>query len=497
MKEKFYKNMTISNKVRYIYKQKNKQELKNMFLADILKNFKREYVISEYVYIETTTKNTYKFKDLELVNILKIKPVSNDNILLCLRKNNILIYDYIVKKFQGFHRTKIEEIVKLFLDGGCILKRNREFVYVSNRLSEFVLVFDFHNNSLENILNKNLIEVGDNFLVIENDKIKSIDEEVSIDTNVLKKQFKYLDSYTYDINLYKDDIVNNFIDYKVLDIKKNSILINTKNYKYLVNDYNISSIKDRKNIPLPTNCNRSIDKTNDSIDFDEITFEEMYKTNILVKDFYSDYIKAIEYVNKLGLSIRVITKFILDSNLYELYSFLISDIIYYGNVIYDNYMNGEMIVKTNRFYYLIKENIITNIKNLYKEDIEECSLEFRTFKKYNIEKKDILDLDIKDKIRDYISFKKINSLKVSEHAAERFSERISKKNLIIDREQDIKNDIYKNGEVMLGTYYTDTKLVKGQKNVYVLNDIEIISVWKINYFMENLLDRYFKQVNSF
>ena len=42
----------------------------------------------------------------------------------------------------------------------------------------------------------------------------------------------------------------------------------------------------------------------------------------------------------------------------------------------------------------------------------------------------------------------------------------------------------------MGTYFKDTKLVKGLKNVYIIDNNYIISVWRINPVIEKIGERY-------
>lgn len=496
------KNISLSNKVKCLCTNKNSFELIESIVEDIKSEGTRCYKRNEYYYYETKN-NTYKFKDNVLINMFKKKPISNEEIVKSLKEEDIIIMDYIVDMFVGIKKDKILEVVKLYIDSCSISKRTLEEIYISNKLSEVILVFDYYNNSLEKILNNQFQEIK-HPLMISNDKIVISYEHDIEPKKILTKEdicnrLSYFDSYVYDVDKCKNDILNNYVSYKVIDKSRNAISIYTTRYIYSVIDYNVVGVRGEDGLPIPTNSIKRYNNSPLNVEAfkGELDLNYDYITNVTTKSFYNSYLKAMTYINRLGLSIRVIIKFILDTNLLELYKFITSDIFYYGVVKYDNYLNNEMIIVTNRFCYIIKNSVIINIKTIQYEEIDECSIEFKTFRRGVIKKEKIVDLDIKDTVRNYITKDHIDGLRINKHAKKRFQERISKKNSLEDQEYKIKRDIYKHGKVMLGTYYLNTKLIKGLKNVYVLSNNEIVSIWRCNDVIENINNRYYKQVEVF
>lgn len=499
-KIKLPKRIEYSKKIKELYYDKNKYDLYEMIKKDIFSNFKKQYKYKEYFYIETNNNIIYKFLNNKLINIFSKKQINNNDIIKKLLKENIFISNEVSNKFDNIPIKKINEIIKKFLKKGKVNKKNNEFVYVENKLEEVILVFDYYNLYLENIIKYDFKKIDSNFyLSLEKDKIIIIKKDMKDFKKIekIKNQLIYLDSYNYDIDFYKNDIINNIQDYNKLNNLDNVVNVYTNKYIYTISNYNITSIKDKNNLPMPTKItNNNIDKDLSFL-HNELKINKEYLCNISIKNFYGNYIKAKEYIEKTGLSIRVLTKFITKNNFEELYKYLISDIIYFGTILYDDYINSNLVILTNRFYYLIKDNVIIDIKNINKKNIEECSIPFIPIIQNNIMKNTILNLDIKDKIRDFITYESILSLKIGNHAQQRFNERISKNDIFQNKEDVLKNDIYKYGEVMLGTYYLNSKLIKGKKFVYVLTNNEIVSIWKINDFIQNLSDRYFKQIKSF
>ena len=48
----------------------------------------------------------------------------------------------------------------------------------------------------------------------------------------------------------------------------------------------------------------------------------------------------------------------------------------------------------------------------------------------------------------------------------------------------------------MGTYYNNTKLIKGLKNVYIIDNYNIISVWRINPVIEDIGERYLNLIEE-
>lgn len=480
--------MILSDKIKFIYKNQNLQDLKENLKRDIIKNFKKQYSSKNRIQIITKQQKTYIFDGMVLEDVINKKSLSNEEIVKNLIKKRIRIYPTIINKFYEIGENKILEIIEKFVNGCYIIYRNATNVIVKNNLFDLLLKFDYHNNILIDIITNKYEEIEDNQISIALDKF-IINKDNKNNNNFLEK-IEFLNSYLYDINEFKDDIINNFISYK--NLTNNSILVNSKNYIYTIKDYNIISIKNNKEI-LPTKFIEK--KTNkDILSKLNISMNKEYYCDISIEQYYGNYMKANEYCEKMGISIKVLIKFRLDNNANELFRFLTKDICLYGQVIYDNYLENFIVVSTNRFIYVIKEGVLLNIYSIEGEEIEECSYNFPNLQKAIIRKNDILDLDINDKVRNYISYKDILNLNICDHVRIRYEERISKTKQLDDELQCLKNDIYKNGKVILGTYYLSTKLVQTKKYVYVINKNEIISIWKINKFINEIHDRYFNEV---
>lgn len=489
------RHINISAKIKLIYPNKNKNEIIKNILNDLNNNFKNKYKKNNCIFLETTSKKIYKINNNILENVLNNIPYSNDEIIFNINTKDIIIPNYIYNKFININNNKLKEIINIFIKNCNLIKRNKEFVYLNNKLFDVILVIDYNNNFLEDIYDENLNTIENNSLIINNDKI--IKKNQSVDNfdrkNIFLKQINLLKSYTYNEKNFIKDIKNNLIELNIIENLENAFQLTTTNNKYIISNYNITNIMTCDDIPLITN--KKVLNKEKNINLDNLFDMEInpnFLTNYSIEKLYNNYIKAKEYLNSLGLSIKVITKFILDNNLKELFQFLIDDMIFYGQILYDDYINNIMIIKTSRFYYYIKNNIILDLRLANKKSIENCEISFKTLKE-NI-KNQILDLDIKDKVRNYICYEDIQNLKLNKHIIERYKQRISKKDIYV-KEKDIKNDIYKNGEVFIGTYYLNTTLIKGQKYIYVLNNEELISIWKINDFINDLNYNYLKKLS--
>lgn len=493
------KKINYSQKIKEIYCDKNKYDLYDMIKKDISNKSNTRYKKNNFTYIETPNKIVYKFNKNELINIFSNTPINDEEIVESLLINQIKISPKVLKLFGNIPIKKINEIIVNYLKKAEVTKKEDEFIYLENKIEEVVLIFDYHNLYLENILNYDLSHIEVNhYLVLEKDKIKIIKKDMKEVDKIskLKLQLIYLDSYNYDINRFKKDILKNLKDYTINNNQGTLLTLYTEKYIYTVLDYNIISIRNKNNIPIPTKTNSKAKSVNLGLINFDFELNETFVCNNNIKKVYGNYIKAKDYLEKLGISIRVLTKFITEKNFQELFQFIISDLVYYGTYVYEDYLNNNSIILSNRFMYILKENVIIDIKTPLGEEIKECSLLFKPMIKSSIKKNNILNLDIKDNIRDFITYDSILSLKIAKHAKKRFNERVSKNDAFEIKEDIFKNDIYKYGEVMLGTYYYNSKLIKGKKFVYVITNNEIISIWKINDFIDSLGDRYFKKIKS-
>lgn len=458
--------------------------------------------------------------------IIKIKDTTSKENLYCINKNEAGIRGYIsqekfkgildliklekrirnlkyiicqevIDKFKNKNIKKIYEVVDIFLQNGKIKILNDEIAELSMKIYDIKFLINYKKQTINEVIHEKNKEIKNNSIYFVKGKATILeDENVKEDELIFKKQvfleqIELLEGNNIDKKMVIEDIKNNLKEIKLIEGEEDKINIVTANYEYEIINYNIRKVKTLSN-------NINIFKEESVIENDikeEVNIvnisEKEFLTNMKVINLYGSIKSAKNYVNKLGVSIKVICKFITEDNISELYNFMADDIIYYGTVLYDNYIDNCMIIKTKRFYYLIKNNVIINIKTINKEDIKECSIPFRKIKdKFVTEKKCILDLEIGDRVRNIISQNTINSLVMKEHAKERYLERISKNVDLTKVEAEIKKDIYKNGVVCMGTYYKNTKLIKGYKYIYIINNNYIISVWKINSKIENIENRY-------
>lgn len=480
--------INFSAKMEFLYSN-YKDEIKD----DLTRNVTKQYKKKQFLYLETK-ESIYKFMNSTLLNIISKKEYTNDEVLSKLKNNYLIISKNILNKFHCVSEKKLREVITTFVKKCVIVKIDSEHVFLKNNLNEPILSIDYHNNYVENMyLSSN--KKDSNFFSIKKDKIiiaQSISKSPSIENFI--NQFCYLDSCVYNIKKYYKDITEN---YKEITKEGEKIYVYTSNYIYTIEHYNVVNIAEPNGIVLTKASYIKFLKENiDNVFYNFKPISE-YITLKTIKDFYGSLIKAYEYISKLGISIRVITKFTTENNNFkELFDFIISDIVNYGVIQYDNFMTGDMIISTNRFFYLIKEGVVLNILNRNKEEILQCTLPFKPVMD-NCNKKDsILDLDINDTLRDYVPIKDILSLIPGKHVIERFTQRIARNNDVFSWGEDIKRDIYKFGTVMLGTYYKDTKLIRGHKYVYVISDKKIISIWQPNEFIDELNKRYFETINN-
>ena len=481
-------NIIFSAKIELLF-----QNNKELIREDLTNNIVNKYKKKQYIYIETK-EYVYKLMNNSLLNIITKKDYSDEEILLKLTNGTFKISKNVSKKFNRISDRKLKEVIKLFSNKCTIIKKSAEHIYIKSNLHDSIISFDYHNNYVEKIyMSKNKKEWD--FYTIKKDKITMTNntQQKEPDINNFIEQLFYLESYCYNIKKYRQDISQN---HKEIEKKDNKIFVSTNNYIYTIENYNIIDISDRSNIKYPKAAYVNLRKENVLDIFYNYKTDPKYITLQTVQSLYRDFKKAQEYIYKLGLSVRVITRFNTDNNFRELIDFLVADIVNYGIIQYDNFDKGDMIISTNRFFYLIKEGVILNILNKNKEDIPECSLIFKPTLEYTEKKNSILELEINDAIRDYIPFNEILALKPGNHVIDRFTERIAKNNDVFYWGEDIKKDIYTFGTVMLGTYYQETQLIRGRKYVYVISERRIISIWQPNEFIDYLNKKLFQTVNN-
>lgn len=440
------------------------------------------------VYIKKSVCRTQE----ETVETGSVEPQDEIDIVLLtdkIKSHPCHIDEYIISKFKNKNKKKINEVISRFVGEGRVKEVSNGLAYYEHNQHDIFLVIDFHNNIIKDIVDyKEKKSVEDNTILIKKDKMRltSVKEETHIRKDVLLCQLDLLASDIVDAGEAKQDIQNHFCSAE-MDEEEENLIIETKNCKYVLHQYNIVDVIPQGDFSLSPAPPLKFD------DFSALVVGEQnaeYMTKVKIQDFYEG--KAHKYLYKFGLSIKVITKFNTEgNNINDLYDFLMEDIMRFGYVLYDNYMENCMIIKTRRFYYLVKNSVIINIKDSRQNAIEECSIPFKkVYVKEQSEKTQILDLDIGDRIRDYITYDTIHRLKMKHHAIERYKERISRKKDPSFIEMAVKQDIYKHGTIYMGTYFKDTKLVKGLKNVYIIDNNYIISVWRINPVIEKIGERY-------
>ena len=169
------KEIELSEKVRFIYRNHNEDELKDKFITDINKNYKGIYSNKGQKHIVTKNNKIYVFNKNVLEDILTTTPLSNKDIINKLMSSTILICDECLSKIIGVGEKKITEVIYKFLQDAIIIKRNRKNIYIQNKYFDVVLVFDFHNCILEDILDYNSKNIKNKQIKIENDKFKIVD----------------------------------------------------------------------------------------------------------------------------------------------------------------------------------------------------------------------------------------------------------------------------------------------------------------------------------
>jgi hypothetical protein len=497
---KILQDIRVGEYVQFLYPELSKEELEKKLKEQIKKDYDfyteskkgNQKLINIY-----TTKNIYQVKNQTIINQFdRLKAqIKSYNLEDEIKSKRYIIHPQVIDKFRNKNLMKIEEVLYRFIEEGEIRSLKENGVELIHKRQEVTLIIDFHNDIIRDIITYRRNPIDNNSIIIEGEKMKvdTKKEEERIRYEVFINQLNLLDSNIINAKEAINDIKENLINIDVEE-EKERLCVETKNCLYVIENYNIVNIYPKQGFIIGKP---------EPIELDDFTLftannqNNEYLMRMPVVELYNDIDTARKYMYLLGLSIKVITKFITDDNIRELYNFLVEDIVNFGYVLYDNYMDNCKIIKTRRFYYLIKNDVIINIKTLQQENISECSIRFqRVYIKDKTEKTNILDLEVGDRVRDYITFDVVNNLRLKEHAKERYRERISKKVDSSLVELIIKQDIYKNGTVYMGTYYNNTKLIKGLKNIYIIDNYNIISVWRINPSIENIGERYMNLIEE-
>lgn len=496
---KMLQNIRVGEYVQFLYPELSKEELEEKLKKQIKQDYDfhteikkgNQKLINIY-----TTRNIYQIKNQTIINQFdRLKTeIKNYNLKNEIKNKQYIIHPRVIEKFKNKNLNKIEEVLYKFIQEGEVRTVKENQVEVVHKQQDVALIIDFHNDVIKDIITYRRHPIGSNSIIVEGEKMKvdTKGDEESVRREVFLNQLNLLDSNIINVKEAIKDIEENLINIEV-DEGKEILYVKTRNCLYVVKNYNIIDIQPNPGFTLSKPVPLELG------DFTLLTANKQnseYIMKIPVVKFYGDIGKTKKYMYQLGLSIRVITKFVTDNNIRELYNFLIEDIIN-GYLLYDNYMDNCKIIKTRRFFYLIKNDVIINIKTPQQENIPECSIRFqRVFVKNKTEKINILDLEVGDRVRDYVTFEAINNLRMKEHAKKRYKERISTKEDPSRIEFIIKQDIYRYGTVYMGTYYNNTKLIKGLKNIYIIDNHNIISVWRINPSIEYIGERYMNLIDE-
>ncbi|QUH22117.1 hypothetical protein [Alkaliphilus sp. B6464] len=414
--------------------------------------------------------------------------ITEKELIFSIRHKKYTISQDVINKFRNKNIRKIYEVIDIFLKSGNIQLLEDEKAIITMKLYDIKFLINYRKRTINGIIQDKGIDIKDNSItfkkgkaiILEDNEIK--EDKIIFRKDVFLEQLYLLEGVNIDKNKVIEDIRCNLKEIELFNRGEEIISIETTKCKYEIINYNIkNTILKMENFDIYEKLEGiTQSKKDNKVDIANIMQQE-YLTNLKVLDLYGGIETAKNYIKKVGLSIKVITKFITEENLSELFRFLVDDVVYHGIVLYDNYIDNCMIIKTKRFYYLLKNNVIINIKTTNQEEIEDCSISFKKVQdRFVTEKRCILDLELRDRVRDIISQFTINGLKMRNHAKARYKERISKDADISMIELDIKKDIYKNGVVCMGTYYQNTKLIKGHKYIYIIDNNYIISVWRIN-----------------
>lgn len=441
-----------------------------------------------------------KYDGVSGVEIIKDSLTGIDiDVVKTIRTRQFTIKQNVINKFQNRNTRKIIEFLDFYLKKGSIKVLNKETAEVNLKIYDFIIKLNYRTRIIEFIGENGERPLEDNSIVFVKGAPKILNPRENDPTYKFEKlqfikQSHFLKSHLIDENKIISKLEKGNFELKYANPKKGSFIVKMQDASFKVSNYNIVNFVSSKNIHFENN-----NPEYKVVDLSSLGYlDEDYFANVKVIDIYKDEEKALGYFEKFGLSVKTITRFVLENNESELFDFLISDIIQFGIILYDNYMKNEMIVKTKRFVYFIKNSIIINIKSLDLNEFEFCSMEFKkVYKAAYPQKVDILDLTHDDPIKDFISRKSIDSLKMADHAKERYIERVNKDSDFSMVEMDIKNDLYKNGTATFGTYYKNTKLIKGLKHVYVVDNKRIISVWEQSKTLNEIKDQYLSAINEF
>lgn len=462
------------------------------------------YVIKKEVYsLEAANKASAnlqkKYEGATGVDLIKeVLTGKNIDAIKLIRTKQFTIKDSVFMKFRNYNRKKIIELMEFILKNGDIHFLKGEKADLGVKTHDFKIRVNFKKRIIENLLDNKEGEVKEKSIVFEKGvpKIEPYIEkkEERFNMSQFLKQIDLLQSSSVNVDKLKKAITEGEFNLKYTNLQHQIFVLASKDLSFKVASYNVESCitNDRSFLEGPDKSIKPLTQK----EIDEL--DESYLSSISVIDMYGSYKKAKQYLDRLGLSVKTSSKFILENNENELHLFLISDIVQFGKVLYDNYMKNELIIRTNRFTYLIKNNVIINIKTVNMEEISICEYEFkRILNPVKMEKTSLLSLETGDLVKDYISRRYISKLEMAEHAVERYRERISRYEDLALAELEMKNDIYKNGEVIFGTYFKNTKLIKGFQNAYVVDNWRIISVWEYSEGINDIKEKYKTLIEEF
>lgn len=456
---------------------------------EILENLDRDEIEMQ--------ERSLKYSGISGVEILKESLTGVDlDVVKSIRTRQFTIKQNVINKFQNRNKKKIIEFIDLYLKKGSIKVLNNETAEVDLKVYDFIIKLNFKTRIIDFIGTSSDTFIEDNSIIFNKGipKLTNPREEqfYKFEAGQFEKQKHLLRSYIVDETKIIPKIEKGNFELKYINPKKGSYVVKMQDASFKVTNYNIVNYVSTKYL----NYN---EKSMPEINIKSLEhLEEEYFTYVKVIDIYKDEEKALGYFDKFGLSVKTITKFVLENNESELFDFLISDIIKFGVILYDNYMKNEMIIQTKRYVYMIKNSIIVNIKSLNLEEIEFCSIEFKkVYKAAYPQKIDILDLTNEDQLKDFVSRRSIDMLKMADHAKNRYIERVDRDCDFSMVELEIKNDLYKNGVITFGTYYKNTKLVKGYRYIYVVDNKRIISVWEQSQTLNEIKTHYLTTINEF
>ena len=341
---KILQDIRVGEYVQFLYPELSKEELEKN-----LKNKLRKTTIfilspkgnQKFINIYTT-KNIYQVKNQTIINQFdRLKAqIKSYNLEDEIKSKRYIIHPQVIDKFKNKNLMKIKEVLYRFIEEGEIRSIKENGVELIHKRQEVTLIIDFHNDIIRDIITYRRNPIDNNSIIIEGEKMK-------VDTKKEEKRIRY---FINQLNLLDSNIINakeaiNDIKENLINIdveEKERLCVETKNCLYVIENYNIVNIYPKQGFIIGKP---------EPIELDDFTLfttnnqNNEYLMRIPVVELYNDIDTARKYMYLLGLSIKVIIKFITDDNIRELYNFLIEDIVNFGYVLYDNYMDNCKILK--------------------------------------------------------------------------------------------------------------------------------------------------------